>query len=194
MLQYNGAVSDSRCEATLSTQPMSPALAKALDVMTRAGWQIQRKPAAALDLPDVVTGRYQPISPPFVEFLTHVDTCMTPDGLAWLFCEAHYNESRDWVQRWNEWELVSCELALGRPVLLTMIETFWSGHLPIAGTAKHEFGFLALAGTGAVVVSRDPEVQEVQEVCGSFTELLGVLGAWCRHGDASAPDWVRDFF
>ena len=110
-----------------------------------------------------------------------MDRCANKAETAWFLCQPDYDGTSDSAYRWNEFELQSLEAAEGDDDWRREITRFWDRHFPIFLSVKAGYSFLALRLTepdyGAVVYGHEPEYEEVDVICPSFTELGRLMPA-----------------
>jgi hypothetical protein len=152
-----------------------------LETLRRAGWQVRLKDLPILNLVDSVRLRYPNLSGDLILFLSVVDYCANADNNVWFLCEDDYNGMSDSAYRWNEFELMSLEVAQGSPKLILQVEKFWNLHIPFLISVKGDYAFLAISESdGSVVSGFESEFEEVVKVCDSFSTFTELFSKHMR--------------
>jgi hypothetical protein len=160
---------------------MNAPLRMFLASLIQAHWKVRMREAQTLNLSRHFLLRYPAIPGEYMEFLTHVGSCMANDETVWFLCEDDYNQTTDSAFQWNDFEVQSLEAAGTDEHLKSHIMTFWDQHLPIALSVKSQYAFLCILLTrqdyGAIALGHEPEYEEVEIICGSFGELTALIAA-----------------
>lgn len=80
------------------------------------GWTITTNQDHQLHLAGSLLSRYKEIPNDYLEFLSVVKRCSTPDEKTWFLCEDEYNNRSDTDFKWNEFEMLSFEENINNPV------------------------------------------------------------------------------
>jgi len=142
------------------------------------GWDITEKSGLQLNLDSSITARYKEIPHEYLDFLSAVEKCMTPDEKTWFNCEDEFNNSSDSAFKWNEVELLSLEAAVNDDSWKSEITAWWDNYLPIVMSVDGGYSFYAIDLTkdkGAIVRGYEPEFEEVDKVADSLEEFLGLI-------------------
>ncbi len=140
------------------------------------GWDIAKKSGLQLNLDSSIIARYKEIPNEYLEFLSVVEKCVTPNETTWFICENEFNNSSDTEFKWNEYELLSLEAAMEDAVWKSEITTWWDNHLPIVMSVEGGYSFYAIDLTsGAIVRGYEPEFEEVDKVANNLEEFLGLM-------------------
>jgi len=140
------------------------------------GWDIAKKSGLQLNLDSSIIARYKEIPNEYLEFLSVVEKCVTPNETTWFICENEFNNSSDIEFKWNEYELLSLEAAMEDAVWKSEITTWWDNHLPIVMSVEGGYSFYAIDLTnGAIVRGYEPEFEEVDKVANNLEEFLGLM-------------------
>lgn len=140
------------------------------------GWDIAQKSGLQLNLDSSIIARYKEIPNEYLEFLSVVEKCVTPNETTWFICENEFNNSSDIEFKWNEYELLSLEAAMDDGVWKSEITMWWDNHLPIVMSVEGGYSFYAIDLTnGAIVRGYEPEFEEVDKVANNLEEFLGLI-------------------
>jgi hypothetical protein len=158
---------------------MTSALLQFAKVLSKHGWNVSIRQSANVQLPAVLSKRYNTLPSQYREFLETVERCIDPNEVVWFLSIDDFEGKAATAFAWNDFELQSLDGARKDPDWQREIETFWDKHLPIAISVKAGYSFLALRleglPYGCVVVGREPEYEDVRVVSESFSELIGML-------------------
>jgi len=139
------------------------------------GWDIAEKSEFHLNLNSSLVSRYQEIPNEYLNFLSVVEKCITPNENTWFICEDEFNNSSDSAFKWNEYELLSLEAAMDDPIWKSEITTWWDNHLPIVMSVDGGYSFYAIDLTndrGAIVRGYEPEFEETEKVASTLDEFF----------------------
>ncbi|MFS0841079.1 SMI1/KNR4 family protein [Paenibacillus sp. 1P03SA] len=142
------------------------------------GWDITEKSGSPLNLDSSIITRYKEIPKEYLDFLSVVDTCVTPDEKTWFICENEFNNSSDGAFKWNEVELLSLEAAMDDSNWKSEITTWWDRYLPIVMSVDGGYSFYAMDVTndkGAIVRGCEPEFEEAEKIANTFEEFLALI-------------------
>jgi len=140
------------------------------------GWDIAKKSGLQLNLDSSIIARYKEIPNEYLEFLSVVEKCVTPNETTWFICENEFNNSSDIEFKWNEYELLSLEAAMEDAVWKSEITAWWDNHLPIVMSVEGGYSFYAIDLTnGAIVRGYEPEFEEVDKMANNLEEFLGLM-------------------
>jgi len=140
------------------------------------GWDIAKKSGLQLNLDSSIIARYKEIPNEYLEFLSVIEKCVTPNETTWFICENEFNNSSDIEFKWNEYELLSLEAAMEDAVWKSEITAWWDNHLPIVMSGEGGYSFYAIDLTnGAIVRGYEPEFEEVDKVANNLEEFLGLM-------------------
>ncbi|WP_391574500.1 SMI1/KNR4 family protein [Cohnella sp.] len=140
------------------------------------GWDIAKKSGLQLNLDSSIIARYKEIPNEYLEFLSVVEKCVTPNETTWFICENEFNNSSDIEFKWNEYELLSLEAAMEDAVWKSEITAWWDNHLPIVMSVEGGYSFYAIDLTnGSIVCGYEPEFEEVDKVANNLEEFLGLM-------------------
>ncbi|MDF2660361.1 MAG: hypothetical protein K0Q94_3152 [Paenibacillus sp.] len=139
------------------------------------GWDLTRKSNFRLNLDGSVTARYKEIPNEYLDFLSAIQQCVSPNEQTWFICEDEFNSSSDAAFQWNECEMLSLEAAMDDEIWKSEITAWWDRYLPIVMSVEDGYSFYAIDVTedqGAVVRGSEPEFEEVDKVANSFEQFL----------------------
>ncbi|MFE4571738.1 SMI1/KNR4 family protein [Paenibacillus chitinolyticus] len=142
------------------------------------GWDITEKSGFQLNLDSGIVSRYKEIPNEYLNFLSVVQKCMTPNEKTWFNCEDEFNNSSDSEFKWNEYELLSLEAAVNDDSWKSEITAWWDHYLPIVMSVDGGYSFYAIDLThdkGAIVRGYEPEFEEVDKVANTLEEFLGLI-------------------
>lgn len=158
---------------------MTKELSQVLRSLGTAGWKINVRQHPALNLNPDFLRRYPAIPGDYVEFLSNVVSCTNRDETVWFLCEDDLNRTRNSVFGWDEFEVQSLEAAGADEQWRSRIKEFWDRHLPILLSVKSDYEFLCIVLSepdyGAIAYGYEPEYEEVEKICDSFSELTRLL-------------------
>ncbi|QNK59200.1 SMI1/KNR4 family protein [Paenibacillus sp. PAMC21692] len=143
-------------------------------------WDITKKSGHQLNLDSSIISRYHEIPNEYLDFLTVVKRCITPDEMTWFICEDEFNNSADTEFKWNEYELLSLEAAMDDDRLKSEITAWWDNYLPIIMSVNGGYSFYAIDLTiekGAIVRGYEPEFEEVEKVANTLEEFFELIMA-----------------
>ena len=107
-----------------------------------------------------------------------VKRCVTPNEKTWFICEDEFNNSSDTDFKWNEYELLSLEAAMGDDSWKSEITAWWDRHLPIVMSVDDGYSFYAIDLTndkGAIVHGCEPEFEEVEKVANTLEQFFELI-------------------
>lgn len=142
------------------------------------GWDITKKSGVQLNLDSSIISRYNEIPNEYLDFLSMVKKCITPNEKAWFICEDEFNNSSDIAFKWNEHELLSLEAAMDDYIWKSEITTWWDNYLPIVMSVDGGYSFYAIDLTNdkdAIVRGYEPEFEEVEKVANTLEEFLELI-------------------
>jgi len=142
------------------------------------GWDITEKSEVQLNVDSSIISRYKEIPNEYLDFLSIVEKCISPNEQTWFICEGEFNNSSDSEFKWNEYELLSLEAAMDDEIWKSEITAWWDNYLPIVMSVDGGYSFYAIDLTndqGAIVRGYEPEFEEVEKVANTlegFFELI----------------------
>ncbi|UPK41430.1 SMI1/KNR4 family protein [Paenibacillus pabuli] len=139
------------------------------------GWTISSKTDRDLNLDLDVRIRYNTIPDQYLELLRVVKQCISSSEQTWFLCEDEYNHSADTAFRWNEFELLCLEAAVGDDQWSSEIKTWWDHYLPIVISVHGGYSFYAIDlfnEIGSIVRGEEPEFEEVTKVADHIDDFL----------------------
>lgn len=158
---------------------MERVLERMADTLRGQGWTVTEH-ASACVLPVCVQKRFPMLPPDWLAFLDRFDCCVSPEETVWLFCAEDFRRQEAEGFRWDELERMSLQTAdsCGNRDWADAIRQFWDGHLPIALSVGGDYEYYALRmSDGAVVRGSEPELEETEEIAGSFRQFAELIGA-----------------
>ena len=141
-------------------------------------WNLIEKNEISLKLKDDVALRYKSISSEYIELLKRVKQLISPSGKTWFLCEDEYNGNSDIAFKWNEFELLSLEVAEDNDEWKLEIISWWDEKLPIVMSVDGGYSFYAIDlsnNKGTIVKGYEPEFEEVEEVASSIEEFFELI-------------------
>ena len=141
-------------------------------------WNLIEKNEISLKLKDDVALRYKSISSEYIELLKRVKQLISPSEKTWFLCEDEYNGNSDIAFKWNEFELLSLEVAEDDNELKSEIISWWDEKLPIVMSVDGGYSFYAIDlsnNKGTIVKGYEPEFEEVEEVASSIEEFFELI-------------------
>ncbi|RST59315.1 SMI1/KNR4 family protein [Siminovitchia terrae] len=142
------------------------------------GWDITKKSGFQLNIDSSIISRYKEIPNNYLDFLSVVEKCITPNEKTWFICEDEFNNSSDAAFKWNEYELLSLEAAMDDYIWTSEITTWWDNYLPIVMSVDGGYSFYAIDLTNdkdAIVRGYEPEFEEVEKVANTLEEFLELI-------------------
>jgi hypothetical protein len=142
------------------------------------GWNIIGKCDYQLYLDDGILARYKEIPNSYLEFLKVVKQCITPSEKTWFICEDEYNNNSDIAFKWNEFEVLSLEVAEDDEEWKSDITMWWDKHLPIVMSVSDGYSFYAIDlsnDKGAIVQGYEPEFEEVEKIANNLEEFFQLI-------------------
>lgn len=140
-------------------------------------WNLIEKNEISLKLKDDVALRYKGILGEYIELLKRVKQLISPSEKTWFLCEDEYNGNSDIAFKWNEFELLSLEVAEDDDEWKSEIILWWDEKLPIVMSVDGGYSFYAidLNNKGTIVKGYEPEFEEVEEVASSIEEFFELI-------------------
>ncbi|WP_036660999.1 MULTISPECIES: SMI1/KNR4 family protein [unclassified Paenibacillus] len=142
------------------------------------GWTITKNEDHQLHLAGSLLSRYKEIPNDYLEFLSVVKRCITPDEKTWFLCEDEYNNRSEAEFKWNEFEMLSLEAARDDELWKSEITAWWDSYLPIVMSVDGGYSFYAIDLTndiGAIVRGYEPEFEEVEQAAHNLEEFLELI-------------------
>ncbi|GIN94403.1 hypothetical protein J6TS1_02730 [Siminovitchia terrae] len=142
------------------------------------GWDITKKSGFQLNIDSSIISIYKEIPNNYLDFLSMVEKCITPNVKTWFICEDEFNNSSDAAFKWNEYELLSLEAAMDDYIWTSEITTWWDNYLPIVMSVDGGYSFYAIDLTndkGAIVRGYEPEFEEVEKVANTLEEFFELI-------------------
>ncbi|GGH20469.1 SMI1/KNR4 family protein [Paenibacillus segetis] len=142
------------------------------------GWDVTQKSSFQLNLNGSIKSRYIEIPNEYLDFLSVVKHCISPNEKTWFICEDEFNNSSDIAFKWNEYELLSLEAAMDDVIWKSEITTWWDSYLPIVMSVHDGYSFYAIDlsnDKGAIVRGYEPEFEEVEKVADSLDQFLELM-------------------
>jgi hypothetical protein len=170
-----------------------------IEFLVLNGWRIEKK-QTPLALSDEIRSRYANLPPDYEAFLTRVSSMGSPRESIWFWCEPEFNIiSETCVWNWNYYEEMENDWLFDEDKVSggAVIKEFWDWHIPLANSVVGDYAYLAISlrpdDYGCVVYDYSGG-GEVQQVCGSFSELAGLLRwAITRGIQEENPSQIYDF-
>ena len=141
-------------------------------------WNLIEKNEISLKLKDDVALRYKSISSEYIELLKRVKQLISSSEKTWFLCEDEYNGNSDITFKWNEFELLSLEVAEDNDEWKLEIISWWDEKLPIVMSVDGGYSFYAIDlsnNKGTIVKGYEPEFEEVEEVASSIEEFFELI-------------------
>lgn len=141
-------------------------------------WDLIQKNQVSLKLKDDITLRYNGIPDEYIEFLKNVKQLISPSEKTWFLCEDEYNSNSDIAFKWNEFELLSLEVAEDDDEWKSEIISWWDEKLPIVMSVDGEYSFYAIDlsnNKGTIVKGCEPEFEEVDEIASNIEEFFELI-------------------
>lgn len=142
------------------------------------GWDVIDKDKEEINLELSIISRYKEIPIEYQEFLKLVKHCISPSEKTWFICENEYNGDSDSEFKWNEFELLSLEVAKNDKEWELEISKWWEKHLPIVMSVDDIYSFYAIdlvEDTGAILKGYEPEFEEVEKVANNIEEFFELI-------------------
>lgn len=142
------------------------------------GWAITKNLDFNLNLGGSFLSRYKELPNDYLGFLKVVKQCITPNEKTWFLCEDEYNNRSDIAFKWNEFELLSLEAAMGDDIWKSEITAWWDNYLPIVMSVNGGYSFYAIDLTneiGAIVRGYEPEFEEVEKVANNLEDFFELI-------------------
>ena len=141
-------------------------------------WGLIEKNESSLKLNDEITLRYKGIPNEYIEFLKIVKQLISPSEKTWFLCEDEYNDNSDIAFKWNEFELLSLEVAIDDDEWKSEITSWWNKKLPIVMSVDDGYSFYAIDlsnNKGTIVKGDEPEFEEVEEVASNIEDFFELI-------------------
>ena len=142
------------------------------------GWDIVIKSDALLELNNNITSRYGSIPRSYTKFLKKVKRCISPGEKTWFLCEDEYNNNSDIAFKWNEFEILSLEVAKNDNEWKYEIASWWDRYLPIVLSVDDGYSFFAIDlanDIGTIVQGFEPEFEEVEKIANSLEDFFRLI-------------------
>lgn len=145
--------------------------------LRHAGWSCKWDDTRH-DLPDAIYDRYPWIPEDYLDFITGLDRCASPDGTRWCMAPADFDETGRQEPRHDTWERAAITAADGDETLSKEARRFWDGHLPVFADVSGGHTFHAIRvfdRSGKVVRGNASGFTETVVVADGFTGFLASL-------------------
>ncbi|WP_097007038.1 SMI1/KNR4 family protein [Lacrimispora amygdalina] len=142
------------------------------------GWDITFKSESGLELDDSIISRFNGIPQSYVEFLKIVKQCIAPSEKTWFICQDEYNNISNIAFKWNEFELLSLEVAENDNEWKKEIVSWWDKHLPIVMSVDEGYSFYAIDlndNIGSIVQGFEPEFEEVEKIADNIEDFFELI-------------------
>lgn len=119
--------------------------------------------------------RYNNIPKSFIDFIVSFKSITSQDETTWFLCNEDYIDDSDDAFRWNEFELMSLEVAENDEKWKKEIIEWWDYKLPFLISVKNGYSFFAIDlvdNIGAIVKGEEPEFEEVMIVADNFEDFI----------------------
>lgn len=107
-----------------------------------------------------------------------VKQLISPNEKTWFLCEDEYNNNSDIAFKWNEFELLSLEVAEDDDEWRSEITSWWDKKLPIVMSVNDGYSFYAIDlsnDKGAIVRGYEPEFEEVEKVANTIEDFFELI-------------------
>ena len=141
-------------------------------------WGVIEKNEISLNLKKDITLRYKGIPDEYIEFLKRVKQLIAPSEKTWFLCEDEYNNNSDIAFKWNEFELLSLEVAEDDDEWKSEIISWWDKKLPIVMSVDDGYSFYAIDLSNnecKIVKGYEPEFEEVEEVANNIEDFFELI-------------------
>lgn len=123
--------------------------------------------------------RYKAIPADLREFLSSFHALRNENDTMWFLSSSDYAENNEDGFKWNEFELMSLEAALGDEEWTKAIQSFWSQHLPIFISVEAHYQYLAYCvdglHCGKYVFAEEPEFESTSVVASNIEHAIDWL-------------------
>ena len=127
------------------------------------GWNVKLNPTKYDWMGNQVLNKYSHLPEKFVNILEDYQYISSKDDTTWFICGEDYLDNSDDAFKWNEFELMSLEIAEGDEIWKKKIENWWSDKLPFIMSVKGEYSYYAIDfgnPRGAIIMGEEPEFEE----------------------------------
>lgn len=141
-------------------------------------WDIVYNEQGELKLNESILDRYKKIPNNYLDFLKIIKQAISPNEKTWFICEDEYNNNSDIAFKWNEFEIMSLEVAEDDQEWKEEIIAWWDKHLPIIMSVDDGYSFYAIDLTDdkeCIVKGYEPEFEEVEKVADSIEEFFDLI-------------------
>ncbi|MFE4711653.1 SMI1/KNR4 family protein [Paenibacillus sp. NPDC056722] len=145
---------------------------------TENRWDITEKSGSQLNLDSSITSRFKEIPNEYLDFLSMVEKCITPNEKTWFICEDEFNDSSASAFKWNEYESLSLEAAMDDYIWKSEITSWWDNYLPIVMSVDGGYSFYAIDLTndkGVIVRGCEPEFEEIEKVANTLEQFFDLI-------------------
>lgn len=150
--------------------------AEFLDRLESSGWTIERRDPLPAATVAELGERFSLVPEDYLAFLRITRRALNRAETAWFLCLEDFEGHGDYAFSWDEFERQSLEAAKGFPKIEAGVKEFWAAHIPIALSVQPEYAFLAVRivppAAGGIVHGYEPEYEEVDPFCASFSILM----------------------
>lgn len=143
-----------------------------------SSWDIKEHENHTVNLCDKVTGRYKVIPYEYLEFIKQIKQIISANEKSWFLCEEEYNGKSDITFKWNEFEILSLEVAEDDIEWKNEIQKWWNRYFPILMSVDNGYSFYAIDTEnekGAIVYGCEPEFEQVDIVADNFMKFLDMI-------------------
>ena len=156
---------------------MSEILNKFTEWLKENKWYVVNNQDEKIKINDSIDIRYN-LDIQHYEFLKVFKQIISPDEKTCFLCCDEYNGVSNLAFKWNEFELLSLEVAQDDNEWKEEIKKWWDGKFPIIISVKNGYLFYAIdmkENVGKVVRGEEPEFEETEIVAESFYDFLELI-------------------
>ncbi|CEK36546.1 SMI1 / KNR4 family [[Clostridium] sordellii] len=141
-------------------------------------WNIVESKQKDLNLNESILSRYKNIPNDYLEFLKEIKQVISPNEKTWFICEDEYNNNSDIAFKYNEFEILSLEVAEDDEEWKEEISTWWNKYLPIVMSVDGIYSFYAIDlinNHGCIVKGYEPEFEAIEKVADNIKDFLNLI-------------------
>lgn len=156
---------------------MSDILGRFLNWLKENKWFVEVNQDGKIILEKCIDERYN-MDNEHKEFLSYFRRIISPDEKTCFLCCDEYNDRSDLAFKWNEFELLSLEVAQDDNEWAEEIRQWWNAKLPIIISVKDGYSFYAIDMKDCkrkIVRGEEPEFEETEIIANSFNEFLELI-------------------
>jgi len=139
-------------------------------------------PNIGFQLPAEISCRYPKLQESLTEFLSGLESCVSPSETEWFLCQSDYEGRSGAAFRWNEWEELGIQAARDSRDAKweQQIRGFWDKYFPFmlsVANGCYSYTAVCVAPTdfGRIVQGHEPQFEEPTIIADGFEQFIEAL-------------------